>query len=175
MLTYHQHHQSWEKQFFHTPLRPVRFQGGQKGRGLAFPTSVFLKVDPALVKKIDLLKRSGWPQHLVPQADPRGVEGSAVCVGRELLPCLNVNVQLFLPPFLQESCYVKSMNLSGLWRGFEVCFLLALGPHLCGGASHCVSLLQSLAHLRRTRQLPPVLQTGRKDSLASAMPPNIAS
>lgn len=66
-------------------------------------------------------------------------------VGRELLPCLNVNVQLFLPPFLQESCYVKSIKLSGLWQGFEVCFLLALGPHLCGGASRCVSLLKSLA------------------------------
>lgn len=80
--------------------------------------------------------------------------GCAVHVGRELLPCLNVNVQLFLPPFLKESCYVKGINLSGLWQSFEVCFLWAFGPHLCGGASCSISLLKSLARPRAS-QLPP--------------------
>lgn len=80
--------------------------------------------------------------------------GCVVHVGRELLPCLNVNVQLFLPPFLKESCYVKGINLSGLWQSFEVCFLWAFGPHLCGGASCSISLLKSLARPRAS-QLPP--------------------
>lgn len=99
------------------------------------------------------------------------MEGSAVRVGRELLPCLNVNVQLFLPPFLQESCYVKSIKLTGLWRGFEVFPLSTWATPLWGCLPLCFPPLEP--DMARVSFLP-ILQTGRKDSLASTVPPNIA-